>query len=247
LKVGLEKLESHEGIAVKALLDSRVTGLFMDMTFAKEKGFKIEKLKKPLLVRNVDGTANAGGAIMHQVKCNMFFKGHMERARMDVCNLGKTELILGMSWLAVHNPEIDWEKGEVKMTCCPPICRRRKQEVKEKKVRKTEKNENEEVLKKLVSRRFWKWKKVFGKKELERMLVQKIWDHAIELKKGFTPRKGKVYLLSREEREKVQTFVEDQLRKGYIQPFKSPQTLPVHFVAKKDSIQRIVQDYRHVN
>jgi len=97
LKVGLEKLESHEGIAVKALLDSRVTGLFMDMTFAKEKGFKMEKLKKPLLVRNVDRTANAGGgAIMHQVKCNMFFKEHIERARMDVCNLGKTELILGM-------------------------------------------------------------------------------------------------------------------------------------------------------
>jgi len=156
LKVGLEKLESHEGIAVKALLDSGATGLFMDITFAKEKGFKMEKLKKPLLVRNVDGTANVGGTITHQVECNMFFKGHMERARMDVCNLGKTELILGMLWLAAHNPEIDWEKGEVKMMCCPPICGRRKQEVKEKKVRKTEKDEDKEVLKKLVPRRFWK-------------------------------------------------------------------------------------------
>jgi len=96
LKVGLEKLESHEGVAVKALLDSGATGLFMDTTFAKEKRFKMEKLKKPLLVRNMDGTANVGGAIMYQVECNMFFKGHVERARMDVCNLGKTELILGM-------------------------------------------------------------------------------------------------------------------------------------------------------
>ena len=61
LKVGLEKLESHKGIAVKVLLDSGTTGLFMDTTFAKEKGFKMEKLKKPLLVRNVDGTANVGG------------------------------------------------------------------------------------------------------------------------------------------------------------------------------------------
>jgi len=51
----------------------------------------------------------------------MFFKGHVERVRMDVCNLGKTEVILGMPWLAAHNPEIDWEKGEVKMTRCPPI------------------------------------------------------------------------------------------------------------------------------
>jgi len=65
LKVGLEKLESHEGVAVKALLDSGATGLFIDTTFAKEKGFKMEKLKKPLLVRNVDGTMNAGGAIMY--------------------------------------------------------------------------------------------------------------------------------------------------------------------------------------
>jgi len=72
------------------------------------------------------------------------------------------------------------------------------------------------VLKKLVPRRFWKWKKVFGKKESERIPVRKIWDHAIELKERFTPRKGRVYLLSREEREEVQTFVEDQLRKGYI-------------------------------
>jgi len=135
----------------------------------------------------------------------------------------------------------------VKITRCPPICGRRKQEVKEKKVRKTEKDEDEEVLKRLVPRRFWKWKKVFGKKESERILVQKIWDHAIELKEGFMPRKGKVYSLSREEREEVQTFVEDQLRKGYIQPSKSPQTLLVHFVAKKDGTQRMVQDYQHIN
>ena len=107
LKIGLEKLENHEGVVVKALLNSGATGLFMDTTFAQEKGFKMEKLKNPLLVRNIDGMANVGGAIIHQVECNMFFKGHVERARMDMCNLGKTEVILGMPWLAAHNPEID--------------------------------------------------------------------------------------------------------------------------------------------
>jgi len=107
MKVGLEKLESHEGIAVKALLDSGATGLFMDTTFAREKGFKMERIKNPLLVKNVDGTVNVGGAITHQVECNMFFKGHVERVRMDMYNLGKTEVILGMPWLAAHNPEID--------------------------------------------------------------------------------------------------------------------------------------------
>jgi len=65
MKVGLEKLENHEGIAVKALLDSRATGLFMNMTFARKKGFRMEKIKNPLLVKNVDGTVNIGGEIMY--------------------------------------------------------------------------------------------------------------------------------------------------------------------------------------
>jgi len=240
MKVGLEKLESHEGVAVKALLDSRATGLFMDTTFAREKGFKMERMKSPLLVKNVNGTANVGGAITHQVECNMFFKGYVERVRMDICNLGKTEVILGMLWLAAHNPEIE-------MTRCSPICRKRKQEEKKREVKRIEKDKDEKTLRKLVPQRFWKWKKVFGKKESERMPVRKAWDHTIELKEGFTPKKGKVYSLSREKREDVQAFMEDQLQKGYIRPSKSPQTLPVHFVAKKDGKRRMVQDYRHIN
>ena len=54
------------------------------------------------------------------------------------------------------------------------------------------------------------------------------------------PKKGKVYSLLREERGEVQAFVEDQLRKEYICPSKSPQTLLVHFVAKKDGTWRMV-------
>ena len=48
------------------------------------------------------------------------------------------------------------------------------------------------------------------------MLVQKTWDHAIELKERFIPKKRKIYLLLREKREEVQVFVKNQLRKEYI-------------------------------
>jgi len=48
------------------------------------------------------------------------------------------------------------------------------------------------------------------------MPVQKAWDHAIELKEGFVPKKGKVYSLSREKGEEMQAFVKNQLKKGYI-------------------------------
>jgi len=76
-------------------------------------------------------------------------------------------------------------------------------------------NEEEEAArleaeaKKLVPEKFHKWIKVFGKKQSERMPMRKVWDHAIEIKEGFVPRKGKVYLLSREEREEVREFIRE--------------------------------------
>ena len=79
------------------------------------------------------------------------------------------------------------------------------------------------------------------------MLTRKIWNHAIETKEGFVSRKGKVYPLSRKEREEVRKFVQEQLRKGYIRPFKSPQTALVFFVGKKDGKKQMVQDYRYLN
>ena len=67
------------------------------------------------------------------------------------------------------------------------------------------------------------------------------------MKKGFMLRKGKVYLLSREEREEVRKFIQEQLRKEYIRLSKSPQTAPVFFIGKKNSKKRIVKDYRYLN
>ena len=81
---------------------------------------------------------------------------------------------------------------------------------------------SEVEAKKMVPEKFHPWIKVFGKKKSERMLTRKVWDHAIEVKKEFVPRKGKVYPLLREKREELREFVREQLRKGYIQPSKSP-------------------------
>ena len=41
--------------------------------------------------------------------------------------------------------------------------------------------------------------------------------------------------------------MDDQLRKGYIRPSKSPQTSPVLFVSKKDRSKRMVIDYYSLN
>jgi len=71
---------------------------------------------------------------------------------------------------------------------------------------------SEAEAKRLVPEKFHKWIKVFGKKQSERMPTRKLWDHVIEVKEGFMPRKGKVYPLlreEREEREEVREFVKE--------------------------------------
>jgi len=79
------------------------------------------------------------------------------------------------------------------------------------------------------------------------MPIRKLWDHAINLKEDFVLRKGRTYLMSRQEKEEIREFVEEQLRKEYIRPSKSPQTSPVFFVGKKNGKKRMVQDYQYLN
>ena len=79
------------------------------------------------------------------------------------------------------------------------------------------------------------------------MPIRKLWDHTIDTKEEFVPRKGKVYPLLREEREEVHEFISEQLRKGYIRPLKLSQIALVFFVEKKNSKKRMVQDYRYLN
>ena len=60
-----------------------------------------------------------------------------------MCKLGKTEVILGMPWLVAHNPEINWETREVRMTRCSPLCGRtpEKKIVKRKQVTEEDKRD----------------------------------------------------------------------------------------------------------
>jgi len=53
--------------------------------------------------------------------------------------------------------------------------------------------------------------------------------------------------MSPTEQQEIRDFINDQLKKGYIRPTKSPQTSPVFFIPKKDGKKQMVQDYRYLN
>jgi len=96
LDIGIERTDTHKDVTIKALLDSGATRMFMDRKTAAKHGFRLQKLERPVRVKNVDGMYNSGGAITHEVEVNVYYKSHVERMRMDVCDLERTKVILGM-------------------------------------------------------------------------------------------------------------------------------------------------------
>ena len=162
-------------------------------------------------------------------------------------------MILRYPWLKRRNPDIDWETGQVRMTRCPWTCSvwqgkspleqsidaldqnglrtihaiKREQE-------RSEVPKSDLKPKDLVPKAYRKYLKVFSKKESEHMPIRKPWDHAIDMKDTFIPKKGRLIPLSPQEQKEVSDFIDDQTRKGYIRLSTSPQTSLVFFVPKKD-------------
>jgi hypothetical protein len=76
------------------------------------------KLTQPILVFNIDGTANTEGSISEVAELLLHYNGHSKRALFCVTRLGRQNLILGHTWLKDHNPEVDWRTGKVEMSHC---------------------------------------------------------------------------------------------------------------------------------
>jgi len=99
LNIGVEKVDIHKSVIVRALLDSSMTGMFINRKMAAKHGFRLQKLDRLVMVRNVNSTNNSTEVIIYQVEVNMYYKNHIERVRMNVYNLEKTNVILEILWL----------------------------------------------------------------------------------------------------------------------------------------------------
>ena len=64
--MGIEKIDTHEGKTVKALLDSRAIGMFISRSLVEKRGYRLIKVKQPIQVRSMDDTGNSRGAIYHK-------------------------------------------------------------------------------------------------------------------------------------------------------------------------------------
>jgi hypothetical protein len=122
IPVVIETLDDRRGFTLDALLDCGATGCYVDEGFAKSKFLNMERLPRPIPVYNADGTHNEGGPIEHVVNLRLQIGSHSEVFPFAVTNTGKTDLIIGYTWLREHNPSVDWKTGKLTFNRCPPEC-----------------------------------------------------------------------------------------------------------------------------
>ena len=96
----------------------------MSSEFAKKQGFKLKSLERLMHIKDINGLLNKEEPMEHMVEVNIYYQRHRERMEIDMIGEQKWIVILGMLWLAHHNPKINWKTGEVKMTRCSEKCGR---------------------------------------------------------------------------------------------------------------------------
>ena len=88
----------------------------MDIAFVERHQLTTWPLTQPILVYNIDGTLNEAGSIRCVIECILHYCNHAEQAVFAITSLGEQDIILGYTWLHLHNLDIYWSTGEVKMS-----------------------------------------------------------------------------------------------------------------------------------
>src|SRR5258705_2958131 len=116
IQVELTSLTSLASVSTSVLLDSGATGMFINWSFVQKHQLETTPLPQPILICNVDSSPNENRSVMHEVHVTLRFGHHSERVHLAVANLGQQTVIIGHSWLTLHNPEVDWVSQKVSMT-----------------------------------------------------------------------------------------------------------------------------------
>jgi Reverse transcriptase (RNA-dependent DNA polymerase)/gag-polyprotein putative aspartyl protease len=249
-----------------ALIDSGAGGNFMHEKLAKALKLPRRELKRPIAVRNVDGTLNIDGQITHRTIVPMTIGEKQHNISFLIGNIGDQQIILGLPWLIKEDPNISWKQGTLEwptenLTFEKVIAHFLETEEDEEslaiyraKLSETfnqiygTKDERIKPLEEAIPRKYHKYLSVFDKKTSERLPSPRSYDHEINLKPDFKPKKIPPYSLNPEETKLARKFIDENMAKGYIRPSKSPMASPLFFVGKKEGTdKRPCQDYRWVN
>ena len=259
-KLGTQEIRASTGIGqivldveingdrIRALIDSGATANFVSPRVVSEHGWETRVMDQayPLLLVNGEETPE-GRVQVETCPLSMNAERHSEKIVLDITEIGKHEVILGMPWLRQHNPTVDWGKGLIKFDKCQCQDLVRTREVcatsNEQSGHPAQGPPLEEVPKE-----YEEFKDVFADPTDEHALPKhQPWDHEIPLKEGMTPPFLPPYRVSPEDGRILEEFIQKNLAKGFIRPSSSQARAPTLFAPKPGGGKRLCIDFRKLN
>jgi hypothetical protein len=108
------KICLYKGITMEpALVDSGAMENFFNRNLVERLRLGTRLLECPIKLRNIDGTFNTTGEIMHYIDLMMCRADKKVKERFYVTGLSRIELILGYPWLQDFNPQVDWPTNTI--------------------------------------------------------------------------------------------------------------------------------------
>jgi predicted aspartyl protease len=98
-------------IKAKALINSGASGSCIHPRMIQKNKLRTTPLHKPIEIYNADGTLNAQRVITRSAPVILNTGTHRTEQDLAVAGIGNDDIILGLDWLQVTNPRIDWKKG----------------------------------------------------------------------------------------------------------------------------------------
>ncbi len=86
---------------------------FIHPRLIKEAKLKKNPLVKPRKVKNINGTLNKAGAVMHTTTFKVKYQGKETCHKFLIADIGEDDIILGYPFFEGTNPSIDWTRGTI--------------------------------------------------------------------------------------------------------------------------------------
>lgn len=117
----LVRVNPYHSVAVQALVDSGAGGNFMDERFAQEHYVELYEKPYPQMVQGVDGSLIGNEPVwLYTEPLVCIHQNHQESIEFDIVPSPNFSVILGIKWLRIHTPEVDWVRG--RCTFHSPYC-----------------------------------------------------------------------------------------------------------------------------
>ena len=107
---------------IRTLINSSASDCFIDSRFALDSHLQFSNLKTPLQLSLFDGSIATQGLISQSTTLDVSFPcSTQQKIRLLLTPLARsTAVVLGYSWLRLHNPLIDWVAHELTFWHQPP-------------------------------------------------------------------------------------------------------------------------------